>query len=79
MRSCLQSAFMLLRSIKATSFWAACLSVEDEVDALAGRDGQLYFPYHNCVKSIAAARLMASDAVVSDISETSTLLGPDAS
>lgn len=51
---------------------------EDEVDALAGRDGQLYFPYHNCVKSIAAARLMASDAVVSDISETSTLLGPDA-
>ena len=52
---------------------------EDEVGALAGRDGNLYFPCHdNCVKSIAAARLMASDAVVSDISETSTLLGPDA-
>jgi hypothetical protein len=50
----------------------------EEVELLLRRKGKLYFPDNSEVKSIAAARLVASEAVVSDTNDTQYLLGADA-
>lgn len=51
---------------------------EDEVNALLLRKDKLYFPDSSHVKSIPAARLMASSIVASDTTDTSYILGQDA-
>lgn len=53
---------------------------EKDVETLLTRkEGKLYFPYRDAtVKTVAAARLVASDVVASNVNHTSAILGPDA-
>lgn len=54
---------------------AALPQREEEVNALLLRDDKLYFPDGSHVKSIAAARLMATSVVASDTTDTTHILG----
>lgn len=52
--------------------------MEDTEVLLGRKNGKLYCGNDSAVKTIAAARLVASDAVATDINHTSSLLGRDA-